>query len=95
MDNRKVNGACAVDSVGKILVTGGAGYIGSHVVKQLGQAGYDIVVYDNLSTGVAHAVIYGELVVGDLADTEKLDAWAEDLKVVLECFLAQLQCMEN
>ena len=36
----------------KILVTGGAGYIGSHTVKQLGQAGYDVVVYDNLSTGI-------------------------------------------
>ena len=44
-------------STKKILVTGGAGYIGSHVVKQLGLAGYDIVVYDNLSTGVAHAVL--------------------------------------
>ena len=56
----------------KVLVTGGAGYVGSHVVKQLGQAGYEIVVYDNLSTGVAHAVLYGKLVVGDLSDTEKL-----------------------
>lgn len=57
----------------KVLVTGGAGYIGSHVVKQLGEAGHDIIVYDNLSTGYAWAVTYGELIVGDLADTEKLD----------------------
>ncbi|MEL7054366.1 MAG: UDP-glucose 4-epimerase GalE [Cyanobacteria bacterium J06588_5] len=56
----------------KVLVTGGAGYIGSHVVKQLGQAGYDVVIYDNLSTGVVHAVRHGELVIGDLADTAKL-----------------------
>lgn len=35
----------------KILVTGGAGYIGSHVVKALGQRGYEILVYDNLFTG--------------------------------------------
>lgn len=58
----------------KVLVTGGAGYIGSHVVKQLGEAGHDIVVYDNLSTGYEWAVTYGELVVGDVGDFDKLDA---------------------
>lgn len=58
----------------KVLVTGGAGYIGSHVVKQLGEAGHDIIVYDNLSTGYPWAVTCGELIVGDLADVEKLDA---------------------
>lgn len=56
----------------KILVTGGAGYVGSHTVRQLGEAGYDVVVYDNLSTGSARAVLHGELVVGDLEDTESL-----------------------
>ncbi|TDT42977.1 UDP-galactose 4-epimerase [Halospina denitrificans] len=61
----------------KVLVTGGAGYIGSHVVRQLGEAGYDVVVYDNLSTGHAWAVTHGELVVGDLADTEALNALFE------------------
>lgn len=56
----------------KILVTGGAGYIGSHVVSQLGEAGYDIVVYDDCSTGHAQAVLAGQLVVGDLGDKVRL-----------------------
>lgn len=56
-----------------VLVTGGAGYIGSHVVRQLGEAGERIVVLDNLSTGFRDAVLYGELVVGDTGDAELVD----------------------
>ncbi len=59
------------DSV--ILVTGGAGYIGSHVVRQLGENHETVVVLDNLSTGFAEAVTHGKLVVGDTGDAALLD----------------------
>ena len=52
----------------KVLVTGGAGYIGSHTAKALAEAGHDPVVFDNLSTGHQWAVKWGPLVESDLAD---------------------------
>jgi UDP-glucose 4-epimerase len=58
----------------KVLVTGGAGYIGSIVTSELLKAGNEVVVYDNLSTGNRAAVLpEAELVVGDIADRDKLD----------------------
>jgi UDP-glucose-4-epimerase GalE len=57
-----------------VLVTGGAGYIGSHACKALHQAGYRVVVFDNLSAGHREAVRYGELVVGDIADVDAVRA---------------------
>ena len=56
----------------RILVVGGAGYIGSHMMKALTKAGHQAVAFDNLSTGHADAVIYGELVEGDLADRDQV-----------------------
>ena len=53
-----------------ILVTGGAGYIGSHVVRQLGERGDRVFVLDNLSSGFRSAVLNGALVVGDTGDRE-------------------------
>ncbi|XGA79211.1 UDP-glucose 4-epimerase GalE [Halomonas sp. CH40] len=57
----------------KILVVGGAGYIGSHMVKQLSNAGHNAVVLDNLTTGFRELACNGELIVGDLADTGLLE----------------------
>ena len=68
----------------KILVTGGAGYIGSHVVRQLGEAGESVVTLDNLSTGFEAAVTSGKLVIGDTGDAATAH-WNEleiDLQVV-------------
>ncbi len=51
-----------------ILVVGGAGYIGSHMVRLLDRRGHRVVILDNLSTGCRNAVTAGELVVGDMSD---------------------------
>ncbi len=57
-----------------ILVTGGAGYIGSHVVKLLGERGEKIVILDDLSTGNEDAVLFGELVLGKTGDMELVES---------------------
>lgn len=80
-----------------VLVTGGCGYIGSHVVRQLSEAEYRVVVFDNLSTGFADALVHGEtLVRGDLADTVALDALFGDhgFKTVLH-FAASIVAPES
>jgi UDP-glucose-4-epimerase GalE len=57
----------------RILVTGGAGYIGSHAVRLFLTRGHDVWVYDNLSAGHRASVPAGRLIVGDLAEKERLD----------------------
>ncbi len=56
----------------KVLVTGGAGYIGSHTVKELIQQGFEAVVFDNFSTGREELLTGGEVVRGDLLDKESV-----------------------
>jgi UDP-glucose-4-epimerase GalE len=63
-----------------VLVTGGAGYIGSHTCKVLAQAGYIPVCYDNLSTGHQEAVKWGPFVQGDIADKKCLDQTIQRFK---------------
>ncbi|MGD0214217.1 MAG: UDP-glucose 4-epimerase GalE [Terriglobales bacterium] len=55
-----------------ILVTGGAGYVGSHAARALRRAGYDVVIYDNLSTGFRRLAQGFELVEADIADESRL-----------------------
>jgi len=57
----------------KIFIIGGAGYIGSHMVKIAYQAGHDVITIDNLSTGHQDAVLCGEFELCDILDTAKLD----------------------
>ncbi|WP_101066862.1 UDP-glucose 4-epimerase GalE [Roseovarius salinarum] len=79
----------------KVLVTGGAGYIGSHACKALAAAGYLPVTYDNLSTGWAEAVRFGPLERGDLTDRARLDAvFARHAPVAVMHFAALSQVGE-
>ena len=55
-----------------VLVVGGAGYIGSHAAQVLRRKGYDVIIYDNLSTGHKELAEGFELIVGDIADSAKL-----------------------
>ncbi|ENN84688.1 UDP-glucose 4-epimerase [Rhizobium freirei PRF 81] len=57
-----------------VLVTGGAGYIGSHCCKAFAKAGWSVVTYDNLSRGWRDAVKWGPLVEGDIADAQAVAA---------------------
>ncbi len=58
----------------KVLVVGGAGYIGSHMVKLLHEKGAEVHTLDNLSSGYADSVVAGSLIVGDLSDVNLLDS---------------------
>ena len=80
----------------RVLVTGGAGYIGSHTCKGLARAGYEPVVLDNLSSGHRWAVKWGPLVEGDLADTDLIKQVIKDhhIEAVLH-FAASLYVGES
>lgn len=58
----------------KVLATGGAGYIGSHTCKALACRGHEVLVYDSLARGHAHAVKWGPLVEGDIRDKDALES---------------------
>jgi UDP-glucose 4-epimerase len=80
----------------KIFITGGAGYIGSHTVKELGKIGNDLLIFDNLSTGHDWAITYGKLVKGELADVQLLQETMDYFRpeVVIH-FAASIQVEES
>ncbi len=63
----------------KILITGGAGYVGSHVCKNLSKKGFEPIVFDNLSRGNKWSVKWGDLIIGDLSDKIKVDSTLEKI----------------
>ena len=65
----------------RVLVTGGAGYIGSHVVKMLVRDGHHVVTLDNLSKGYAGSVLGGRLVVGDTGDADLVNTILRDERI--------------
>lgn len=80
----------------KILVTGGAGYIGSHVCKRLAAMGHDPVVYDNLSRGNIQAMKWGAFERGDLADIDRLrEVIARHQPVAVMHFAAYIDVAES
>lgn len=63
-----------------VLVTGGAGYVGSHCCKAFAQAGWEVVVYDNLSRGWRDLVKWGPLIEGDIRDQAAVEAALREVK---------------
>jgi UDP-glucose 4-epimerase len=79
-----------------VLVTGGAGYIGSHVICALRDAGRPVVAYDDLSAGYPWVVLDAELIVGDLAEHARLEAlFAERRFAAVLHFAARIQVGES
>jgi len=74
----------------RVFVTGGAGYIGSHCCKALAEAGFEPIVYDNLSTGHSDFVKWGSLIEGDIRDGERLAAAVRDARPVAVMHFAAL-----
>jgi UDP-arabinose 4-epimerase len=79
----------------RILVTGGAGYIGSHTAKQLALAGHEPVVLDHLRNGQRRAVRWGPLIEMDLADREGLANFFQQNKIDAVMHFAALACVSE
>jgi UDP-arabinose 4-epimerase len=78
-----------------VLVTGGAGYVGSHACKHLFEEGYQPIIYDNLSTGHDWAVRWGPLILGDLLEQGVLESAFDDYKPVAVMHFAACALVEE
>ncbi|MCI3132721.1 UDP-glucose 4-epimerase GalE [Phenylobacterium aquaticum] len=79
-----------------VLVSGGAGYVGSHTCLRLSEAGFRPVVYDNLSNGHAEFAQWGPLEIGDIADSRRLDeVFAKHQPVAVLHFAALIEVGES
>lgn len=79
-----------------ILVVGGAGYIGSHMVKLLCRAGHKVTVFDNLSTGYQDALVGGRFVLGDLSDVAQVNSlFTSDSFAAVMHFASSIQVGES
>jgi len=80
----------------KALVAGGAGYIGSHTVKELLGDGFDVVIFDNFSTGREELLVGGDVIRGDLMDKESVQKTfrSHDIQTVLH-FASLIQVGES
>ncbi|MGC2161811.1 MAG: UDP-glucose 4-epimerase GalE [Silvibacterium sp.] len=67
----------------RVLVTGGSGYVGSHAVRELADAGHEVMIYDNLSTGHRLLSEGFELIEGDIADVPKLSVCLKRVDAVM------------
>ena len=78
-----------------VLVTGGAGYIGSHMLLALLDAGEKAVALDNLSTGFEAAVTSGELIIGDTGDAELLERLFDEHEIdtVMHLVTKSFRCL--
>lgn len=80
----------------KLLITGGAGYIGSHTVKELLKEGFEVIVYDNFSTGRKELITGGDVITADILDKETLKKTFQtnDIQAVLH-FASLIQVGES
>lgn len=78
-----------------ILVTGGAGYIGSHINQMLARKDYETIVFDNLVYGHPEAVKWGVLEIGDLADKKRLDGIFKNIKLMGYFILLLMHMLES